>query len=108
MKRGSVAIFRESNSPAAKARPCVIVQSTTTITASTKVIAVPLSTAIRHVPIARPLISPNSQNGLKVECEAEVDWIFAFKRERLGPVIGQIDDDVMSNIDGALRRWLDL
>lgn len=108
MKRGSVAIFRETNSPAAKARPCIVVQSDATIAASTKVIAVPLSTTVRNIPIARPLISPSSHNGLRVECEAEVDWIFAFKRDRLGPVIGQIDEDVMSNIDAALRRWLDL
>ena len=108
MKRGSVVIFRESNSPAAKARPCIVVQSAATLSVSTKVIAVPLSTTIRNIPMARPLIAPNSENGLNRLCEAEVDWVFSFKRERLGAVIGQLDTGVMQQIDAALRRWLDL
>ena len=108
MKRGSVAIFRETNSPAAKARPCIIVQSDVTLEASTKVIAVPLSSTIRNVPVARPLIAPDGQNGLTMLCEAEVDWVFSFNRERLGHVIGQVDASAMQQIDMALRRWLDL
>ena len=108
MKRGSVVIFRELISPATKARPCIVVQSDATLAASTKVIAVPLSTTIRNIPMARPLIAPSANNGLKMLCEAEVDWVFSFKRERLGSVIGELDTGVMQQIDAALRRWLDL
>ncbi len=108
MKRGSVVIFRETNSPAAKARPCIVVQSDATLDVSTKVIAIPLSTTIRNIPLARPLIAPTSENGLNMLCEAEVDWVFSFKRERIGSVIGQLDAGVLQQIDAALRRWLDL
>jgi mRNA-degrading endonuclease toxin of MazEF toxin-antitoxin module len=108
VKRGSVALFREANSPASKARPCIVVQSSATLAAATKIIAVPLSSTVRQIPVARPVVVPTAANGLRQLSEAQVDWVFSFRRDRFGPIIGEIDEVTMGQIDTALRRWLAL
>lgn len=108
MKRGFIVLFRESNNPAAKSRPCVVVQRDVTLPGATKITAVPLTSELIGIADQRPVLIPSAQNGLRQASEAQVDWIFSFETARLGPTIGEAESDVMTKIDIALRRWLDL
>lgn len=86
----------------------MVVQSSAALDSAPKFTVVPLSSTMRNVPDLRPVVVPTEGNGLNRTCEAEVDWIFTFRREQLGAVIGEVDADTMLRIDSALRLWLDL
>lgn len=108
MKRGDIVTIRGSSGPAAKARPCLIAQRTSGLIDAPKITVCPLSSDIRFDVSIRPLINPSSQNGLLKISQVEVDWIYTYQIERVGSVIGTIDESTLRRVDEALRRWLDL
>ncbi|WP_174274954.1 type II toxin-antitoxin system PemK/MazF family toxin [Sphingomonas bacterium] len=108
MTRGDIILVRESGSPAAKPRPCVVVQRTSVLAASSKVTACPLTSMLRGAEGQRPLVVPSEANGLLEPSEIQVDWIYTFSIERVGATIGRIDGGTMRQVDVALRRWLEL
>lgn len=101
-------LVRERRSPAAKGRPCIVVQRTVTIEHGVKILCVPLTSTLRHIPEHRPVILPSEENGLRVVCEAQVDWLYPFLRENLDSEIGAVDDEAIARVDKALHLWLDL
>ena len=108
LTRGDVVLVAGGSGPAGKPRPCVIVQRTSTIDASGKVTVCPLTSGVRVGPPARPIVHPTADNRLKHVSEVEVDWLFTYRIDRIGPTIGRLDPHVMRAVDRALRRWLDL
>lgn len=108
MKRGDVVLIRQPGTPAAKARPCVIVQRDSALPSAAKVSACSLTSHLRGAVGQRPFVAPTSENGLKLPSEVQVDWIYTHPIEWIEGVIGQLDADTMNEVDTALRRWLDL
>jgi mRNA interferase MazF len=108
VNRGDIVLVRQRQTPAAQARPCLIVQRSSTIDPSPKLTVCPLTTRLRGAAGQRPVVPPHSDNGLSRTSEVEVDWLYTFEKHRIGPVIGRLDDAVMRAVDAALRRWLDL
>lgn len=108
MNRGDVVLVREPRSPASKARPCVVVQRTGTLRKSSKITLCPVTSRLSGVEGQRPFIAPSPENGLLEPSEIQMDWVFSFRRENVGRVIGRLDDAGMRAVDTALRRWLDL
>ena len=108
MNRGDLVLAREPNSPASKPRPCVVVQNSATIAASTKVTLCPLTTTLIGAAARRPSVAPSPTNGLKQHSEVQADWVYSFPKSSIGPVIGRLDDLTLRELDSALRRWLDL
>ena len=108
MRRGAIVVFRESGSPASKSRPCIVVQRDATLPGASKITAVPLTSELSGVGDQRPVLVPTHENGLRRISEAQVDWIFSFETFHLGPQVGEVEPEVMQQIDAALRRWLDL
>jgi len=108
MKRGTLVIVRERQSPASKSRPCVVIQRTSTIEASDHLTVCPLTSTLRGPQGQRPMIVATQKTGLEKPSEVEIDWVFTFPTERVGKIIGEIDDVTMRAIDNSLRRWLDL
>ncbi len=99
---------RERGSPAAKSRPCIIVQHSDTLEGPPKITVCPLTSRLQGASGARPLAVPTPENGLRVACEAQYDWIYTHPIGSIGKRIGTIEIDVLNRIDDALRRWLDL
>ncbi len=108
MRRGDVVLVCEPHSPAGKARPCIVVQRTSALDVSAKVTVCPLTSELRGSVGQRPFVAPTSGNRLRTPSEVQVDWIYTHPIERLGEVIGRLDQPTMDEIDLALRRWLDL
>ena len=108
MKRGDTILVREPGTPAAKARPYVVVQRTSALDNPVKVTACPLTTTLRGAAGQRPLVAPDAANGLRQPSEVQVDWVYTHPIDRVGGVIGHVDQPTMEAIDQALRRWLDL
>ena len=100
--------MREQGSPASKARPCVVVQRDSALAVAVKVTVCPLTSQLRGAAGQRPSVAPTGDNRLRAPSEVEVDWIFTHPVERIGEVIGHLDPPTLAQVDGALRRWLDL
>ena len=108
MRRGDVILAREPGTPASKARPCLIMQRTGTLNVSTKITACPLTTMLRGLGGQRPLVVPSPLNGLTRPSEVQFDWVHSFRRECVLKMIGQVEDEVVDQVDAVLRAWLDL
>ncbi len=108
MKRGDIVVVREAGSAAGKARPCVVVQRNAALDAPAKATVCPLTSRLRGAIGQRPFVAPTPDNGLRTPSEIEVDWIFTHPVERIGAVIGRVDDPTLEQVDVMLRRWLDL
>ena len=101
-------LVREPNTPASKARPYVVVQRDSTLQNATKVTGCPITSTIKGVAGRRPIVTPSDENGLRRPSEVEIDWTYTHPLERVGGRIGSLDEQTMSVIDAALRRWFDL
>jgi mRNA interferase MazF len=108
LKRGDLVLVREPASPAAKPRPCVIVQRDSAVSVAAKITVCPLTSQLRGAAGQRPSVAPTPENRLHVASEVQVDWIFTHPIERVGAVIGSLDVPTMDQVDHALRRWLGL
>jgi mRNA interferase MazF len=108
MKRGDIVIVREPGTPAAKPRPCVVIQRSSALPSAAKMTLCPLTTTLRGAAGQRPFVAPSAQNGLAKPSEVEVDWIYTHRREFVSDPIGAVDTATLDQIDLALRRWLDL
>lgn len=102
-------LVRHPGSPASKARPCVVIQRSSTMEDGTAKLTVCALTSRIDVPAAiRPVVLPSPQNGLLKPSAVEVDWIYTHPIDAVGKTIGTLDEDGLTAIDEALRRWLDL
>ena len=108
MKRGDVIIVRFPGSPAAKARPCVIVQRQSALPTAAKITVCPLTSHLRGTVGQRPFVAPVASTGLHAPSEVAVDWIFTYPIECVGKIVGHLDDPTMESVDIGIRRWLDL
>ena len=86
----------------------MVVQRDSALAVAGKVTVCPLTSRLRGAAGQRPFVAPTAENRLQVASEVEVDWIFTHPVERIGKVIGSLDQPTLSDVDRALRRWLDL
>lgn len=108
MKRGDVVLVRQPNTPASKARPCVVVQRDSALEAEAKFTVCPMTSHLRGAIGQRPFVSPAAENGLRAPSEVEIDWIYTYPVEVIDGVIGHLDRATMEQVDVGLRRWLQL
>ena len=108
VNRGSVVIVRMGDTPAAKARPCVIVSRQSAVERGDKVTVCPLTSVLKGAGGWRPFLPPDSGNGLRRPSEVQVDWVFTVHVDRIGALVGQVDEAAVDGIDMMLRHWLAL
>jgi len=107
VRRGSV-IFSIGRDDSTKPRPALVLQADA-FTAYHPVITVaPITSAVTQDALYRIPIPSDDGNGLRRDGEVEIDLIQAIRRQRVAQVIGHASDEVMFNVDQALRRWLAL
>lgn len=56
----------------------------------------------------RIAVEPSGRNGLHKPCQLMVDKLFTVPAEAVGEVVGQLEPQVLVDLDLALRSWLDL
>lgn len=88
-----------------KPRPALIVQSdhfdkTSTIT------LLPVSSARVDIPLLRVDIDPTARNNLRKPSQIHVDKVTSVRREKVGGVFGQIEDDQMLAVTRSLTLFL--
>lgn len=106
MKRGSI-VTVALQGDFGKGRPALVVQSD--LFAGHPSVSVLLVSSERvDAPLIRIDMQPSEQNGLRDRSQILADKIFTVKREKIGGVIGQIEDDLMVAVNRAMLVFLGL
>ena len=105
MKRGDV-ITATVKGDYGKPRPAVVVQSELFNDTHPSITIVPLTSTIVDAPLIRLTVDPGRENGLTRVSQVMVDKLLTLPREKIGKIIGRLDDDLMTRISRALALWL--
>ncbi|MCP9835498.1 type II toxin-antitoxin system PemK/MazF family toxin [Cyanobium sp. Aljojuca 7A6] len=93
---------------ASKPRPAVVVQADRWLQAHPSVTICPLTSTLVDAPLVRLPVQPTTRNGLKKPSELMVDKLFTVPLSSLGKVLGQLESQLLIELDLALRGWLEL
>lgn len=106
MKRGdliTVALQGDYGKP----RSALIVQ-TDLFAPSDSVTILMLSSTLVAAPLLRITVEPSPRNGLRQTSQVMVDKVMTVRRERVGEVIGQLEDGAMITVTRSLALFLGL
>lgn len=104
MKRGSVVTIALSGDYG-KPRPALVVQSNY-FSEHPSVSVLPITSELRPTPLFRIEVEPDEINGLRKRSQIMVDKIQTVSAEKIGKVIGVLDDATMTEVNRALALWL--
>ena len=107
MRRGSIVTIALQGD-FGKPRPALVLQSDVFNDIHATITVALISSSLVQAPIFRLDITPNKQNGLSKESQIQIDKIMSIRKERIGAVIGEIDDSVLVRVNRALALWLGL
>lgn len=106
MKRGSI-VTVALQGDFGKVRPALVVQSD--LFADHPTVSVLLmSSELVPAPLIRRDVEPSDQNGLRVPSQIAVDKMFTVRREKIGAVIGELEDDKMLAVNRAMLVFFGL
>lgn len=105
LKRGQV-VTVSMKGDYGKPRPAVVVQSDLFLPTHPSVTVLPITSAIRDAPLFRITVEPTSGNGLRKVSQVMVDKPMTFHRDKIGPAVGALDDDVVVRVTRALALWM--
>lgn len=106
LKRGSVVTVAVQGD-FGKARPALVVQSDL-FSEHPSVTILLMTSTIVDAPLIRIGVEPSEQNGLHVPSQIEIDKMFTMRREKIGAVIGELEDDKMLAVNRAMLVFLGL
>ena len=104
MKRGDLVTIALQGAYG-KPRPALVIQSDL-FTEHPSVTVLPVTGELRKAPLFRIEIAPTPVNGLKHISQVMIDKAQTVPHEKLGRVIGRVDDAAMIEINRALAVWL--
>lgn len=107
MKRGNV-VTVAMQGDFGKPRPALVLQSDVFSDIHATVTVALISSEIVQAPIFRLDIEPNETNGLSRPSQVQIDKIMSIRSEKIGSVIGELNDVVMVRVNRALALWLGL
>lgn len=88
-----------------KPRPALVIQSDLFDELPSVVLCLVTST-LRDTPIFRITVDPSPVNGLQRVSQIQIDKIMTVARERLGAVIGGLDDDTLLKVNRSLAVFV--
>lgn len=107
MKRGDVVLLvapRDLGKP----RPGVIVQADELGATTTTVLICPMSSDIQESPRLRPIVEPDTNNGLRIRSQIMTEKVTPVRRDRVRRVLGSLDASATDQLDRALLVALGL
>ena len=107
MKRGNV-VTVAIQGDFGKPRPALVLQSDVFSDIHATVTVALISSEIVQAPIFRLDIEPNETNGLSRPSQVQIDKIMSIRSEKIGSVIGELNDIMMVRVNRALALWLGL
>ena len=106
MRRGNI-VAVAIQGDVGKARPALIVQSDL-FTEHPSVTLLLMSSEIVDAPLIRINVNPSEQNGLRAPSQVAVDKTFIVRREKVGRIIGHLEDEIMVAVNRAMLVCLGL
>ena len=106
MRRGdlvTIAIGGDHGKP----RPALVVQADA-FSALPSVTVLRLTSEIHAEHLIRISVPPTPENGLRAPSQIMIDKLVTVPRERIGTVIGRLDDALMRTVGQALTAFLGL
>lgn len=91
-----------------KPRPALIIQSDAFNDTHATITVLLVSSEIVNAPLFRINVEPSPDNGIQKSCQIQVDKPMTLKREKIGAIIGRIDDATMLQVNRALAVWMGL
>ncbi len=88
-----------------KPRPALVIQSDLFDT-HPSVTILPMTGELRVTPLFRIAVNPSELNGLAKPSQVMVDKPQSIAREKIGAVIGRLDDETMLAVNRALAVFL--
>lgn len=107
MKRGNI-VTVAMQGDFGKPRPALVLQSDVFSDIHLTVTVALISSEIVQAPIFRLDIEPNEANGLTRPSQVQIDKIMSIRSEKIGSVIGELNDIMMVRVNRALALWLGL
>jgi mRNA interferase MazF len=107
MRRGSIVTIALQGD-FGKPRPALVLQSDVFNDIHATITVALISSSLVQAPIFRLDVTPNKQNGLSKESQIQIDKIMSIRKERIGAVIGEIDESILVRVNRALALWLGL
>jgi mRNA interferase MazF len=88
-----------------KPRPALVIQSDLFVE-HPSVTILPVTSELRDTPLFRIGVAPSAENGLRKPSQVMVDKPQSVPREKVGAVIGHLDDEAMLAVNRALAVFL--
>lgn len=107
MKRGNI-VTVAMQGDFGKPRPALVLQSDVFSDIHATVTVALISSEIVQAPIFRLDIEPSEANGLTRPSQVQIDKIMSIRTEKIGSVIGKLNDVMMVRVNRALALWLGL
>lgn len=104
MRRGDI-VTVAAQGDYGKPRPALVIQSDIFDTLSSVTLCLVTSTLL-DAPVFRITVDPSPENGLQRISQIEVDKIMTVKRERVGRVIGRLDDATLVKVNRSLAAFI--
>lgn len=104
MKRGEVVTIALPGAYG-KPRPALVIQSDH-FEAHSSVIILPVTSDLRVAPLMRITVDPTDGNGLRKVSQVMVDKAQTVPREKVGAVIGKLEDETLVAVNRALAVFL--
>jgi mRNA interferase MazF len=90
-----------------KPRPALVIQSDQFAHTGTVTVLL-LSGTLVDAPLIRPTVQPTPRNGLVKPSQIQIDKAMSVKRDKIGPPIGRLDDEIMLAVTRSLALFLGL
>jgi mRNA interferase MazF len=88
-----------------KPRPSLVIQADQ-FSDHTSVTVLPITSTLVSAPLLRVTIQPDAENGLQKSSQIMVDKAMTVKRDKIGPVFGNIGVDTLVEIERCLAVFL--
>lgn len=88
-----------------KPRPALVIQANQ-FSEHSSLTVLPISSTLVDAPLLRVTIQPSPENGLHKVSQVMVDKILTIRRDKVGACIGQVDADVLIQIERCLAIFV--
>lgn len=89
-----------------KARPALVIQSDLFNPTHATVTVLLVSSERVEAPLIRIDVAQNPENGLLKPCQIQVDKAMTVRKEKIGGVIGHLDDSTLLAVNRALAVFM--
>jgi mRNA interferase MazF len=91
-----------------KSRPAFVLQADLLNATHTSVTLCPVTSHRLDAPLFRVSLKADTTNGLKADSQAMADKLTTLRSDRIGAVIGRLNESDLERIDAAVMLWLGL